>query len=123
MNMTSYRRPYPDITSVPTELAFGDVWNHEAIAKLIRKKSTNGEKPAFLFLGREEAALLKAHLAEAFGEESVLTVHGTYYLGLDVVTIDCERFVSVGGSKPSRAREMALPMSRSYAPNIWELRM
>jgi hypothetical protein len=72
------------------------------VSELIRSKCANGETPAFLFLGRKEAELLKKHLAEIFGEESVVTLNGTYYKGLDVVTIDCESFLATGGRKTIR---------------------
>jgi hypothetical protein len=103
MNAKEYRRPYPDTSTVPSELSFEDVWDGEAMSELIRSKSEHGEIPAFLFLGRKEVQLLKEYLAEVFGEESVVNLHGTYYMGLDVVTVDCERFLSTGGRKVSQA--------------------
>jgi hypothetical protein len=99
MNTTEYRRPYPDISTVPSELSFKDVWDGGAISKLIRSKSEGGETPAFLFLGRREAALLKEYLAEVFGEDSVTNLNGTYYMGLDVVTVNCETFLATAGRK------------------------
>ena len=80
--------PIPDLSSVPSELTFEESWDGEAVSELIRSKCSNGETPAFLFLGRKEAGLLQEHLAEAFGEDAVTTLAGTYYKGLDVVTID-----------------------------------
>ncbi|RYD48819.1 MAG: hypothetical protein EOP85_02825, partial [Verrucomicrobiaceae bacterium] len=90
----TYIRPYPDLSSVPSELSLEDTWDGEAVSELIRSKCANGETPAFLFLGRKEASLLKEHLAGIFGEESVTTLQGTYYMGLDVVPVDCEKFLS-----------------------------
>lgn len=77
-------------------------WDSGAVSELIRSKSIDGRAPSFLFLGRREAAMLKEHLAEVFGEESVVTLNGTYYLGLNVKTIHCESFFAIGGSKLSR---------------------
>jgi hypothetical protein len=102
MNITNHDLPYADLTSVPSELFFRNDWDGEAVSELIRSKSANGETPAFLFLGRREAKQLKEHLAEIFGEDSVVTLNGTYYKGLDVVTIDCESFLATGGRKAIR---------------------
>src|SRR6187401_755695 len=99
MNITEHPATYADISSVPSELSFTDAWDGDAVSKLIRSKCDHGETPAFLFLGRKEATLLKQHLAEIWGEESVVTLHGTYYKGLKVVTIDCESFLTTGGHK------------------------
>lgn len=113
MNITNHYRPYPDLISVPSEISFEECWDGEAVSELIRSKSANGETPAFLFLGRKETHLLKEHLAEIFGEESVVTLKGTYYKGLDVVTIDCESFLATGGRKAIRTLQD--PMSRRPA--------
>jgi hypothetical protein len=102
MNIIRHDRPYADLVSVPSELSFLDCWDGEAVSDLIRSKSADGETPAFLFLGRREAAMLREHLAEIFGEESVVTVNHTYYKGLNVVTIDCESFLATAGSKTIR---------------------
>lgn len=109
----TYHRPYPDLSTVPSELSLTDTWDGEAVSELIRSKCDNGETPAFLFLGRKEASLLKEHLAGIFGEESVVTLHGTYYMGLDVISIDCETFLSTGGRKAIRTLQD--PMSRRPA--------
>jgi hypothetical protein len=102
MNLNDRYPPIADHISVPSELSFEDVWDGEAVSELIRSKCEFGETPAFLFLGRKEAALLKEHLAEIFGEDSVITLYGTYYKGLEVVTIDCESFLATGGRKSIR---------------------
>jgi hypothetical protein len=102
MNLNDRYPPIADHISVPSELSFEDVWDGEAVSELIRSKCEFGETPAFLFLGRKEAALLKDHLAEIFGEDSVVTLYGTYYKGLEVVTIDCESFLATGGRKAIR---------------------
>jgi len=127
MNIIPSYRPYPDISTVPSELSFSDGWDGEAVSDLIRSKCDHGETPAFLFLGRKEALLLKEHLAETFGEESVVTLHGTYYMGLDVVTIDCESFLSTGGRKAIRTLQD--PMARRPAwrdretEALWQFRI
>lgn len=127
MNLTNHHPPYPDHISVPSELSFEDVWDGEAVSELIRSKCAHGETPAFLFLGRKEAALLKEQLAEIFGEESVVTLNGTYYKGLDVVTIDCESFLATGGRKAIRTLQD--PMSRRPAwrdaetETLWQFRL
>ena len=127
MNITNHYRPYADLISVPSELSFEECWDGEAVSELIRSKCENGESPAFLFLGRKEAHLLKEHLAEIFGEESVVTLNGTYYKGLDVVTIDCESFLATGGRKAIRTLQD--PMSRRPAwrdretEALWQFRI
>lgn len=94
--------PTADLLSVTSELDLGDVWDAEAVAELIRSKSDMGRGPTFIFLGRKEAALLKSHLAEVFGAEAVSTLHGTYYKGLEVITIGCESFLATAGCKMRR---------------------
>lgn len=87
-----------------------DTWDSPAVSALIRSKCDHGETPAFLFLGKKEALLLQQHLGEAFGPESVTTLHDTYYMGLDVIVIDCESFVFTGGRKT--VRTLQDPISR-----------
>lgn len=110
MNINDRNTPTADHLTVPSELSFEDVWDGEAVSELIRSKCDHGETPAFLFLGRKEAGLLKEHLAEIFGEDSVITLNGTYYKGLDVITIDCETFLATGGRKA--VRTLQDPISR-----------
>ena len=127
MNIKEYHTPYPDLSTVPSELSFAEAWDGGAVSELIRSKCDHGETPAFLFLGRKEALLLKEHLAETWGEESVVTLHGTYYMGLDVVTIDCESFLTTGGRKAIRTLQD--PMSRRPAwrdrevEALWQFRI
>jgi hypothetical protein len=127
MNIKEYHAPYPDLSSVPSELSFEGTWDGEAVSDLIRSKCDHGETPAFLFLGRKEALLLKEHLAETWGEESVVTLHGTYYMGLEVVPIDCETFITTGGRKAIRTLQD--PMSRRPAwrdrevDALWQFRI
>jgi hypothetical protein len=127
MNIRDHTLPYADHISVPSELSFEGSWDGEAVSELIRSKCDHGETPAFLFLGRKEAGLLKEHLAEIFGEDSVVTLNGTYYKGLDVVTIDCESFLATGGRKAIRTLQD--PMSRRPAwrdretESLWQFRI
>ena len=127
MNIKPYHAPYPDISMVPSELSFEDAWDGEAVSELIRSKCAHGETPAFLFLGRKEALLLKQHLAETWGEESVVTLQGTYYMGLDIVTIDCESFLTTAGRKAIRTLQD--PMARRPAwrdrevEALWQFRI
>ncbi len=127
MNIVDHHLAVPDISTVPSELSFTDVWDGEAVSELIRSKCDHGETPAFLFLGRMEAGLLKEHLAEIFGEESVTTLHGTHYKGLEVVSIDCESFLSTGGRKA--VRTLQDPISRRPAwrdantDTLWQFRI
>ena len=102
-NLPGERLFYPDLVSVPSEYFMEACWNSRAVSELIRSKSIGGRTPSFLFLGRREAAMLKEHLAGVFGHESVVTLNGTYYQGLNVKTIQCASFFAIGGSKISRA--------------------
>ena len=104
MNMTKHHLIYPDRIGVSSELVMDGRWDARAVSELIRTKCANGDVPSFLFLGRKEAALLKEHLAEVFGEDSVITLNGTYYMGLSVKTINCESFFAIGGSKTHRTQ-------------------
>lgn len=104
-----------------------DTWDTDGISSVIRSKSDHGETPAFLFLGRKEALLLQSHLAEVFGAESVSTLNDTYYMGLDVVVIDCDSFVYAGGRKT--VRTLQDPIARRPAwrdresEGLWQFRL
>ena len=102
MNIKLHHAPLPDVATVTPDLTLSETWDAEAVSDLIRSKSDYVEMPAFLFLGRKEALLLQQHLAEVFGAESVTTLNDTYYMGLDVVVIDCDSFLFAGGRKASR---------------------
>ena len=99
MKTTSYDKGYPDLATHPTEHKFGDHWDTVAVARLIRANSESGKSPSFLYLGRKESDLLRKHLADAFGEDSVPTLHDTYYMGLKVVIVDSHEYITTGGSK------------------------
>jgi hypothetical protein len=74
-------------------------WDTLTVARLIRENSNPDTSPAFLYLGRIEATLLRDHLANAFGGASVVTLHEMYYMGLKVVTVDADSYIQTGGSK------------------------
>lgn len=102
MNTQQHDNTFPDSATLAAELELDGVWNTSAVSDLIRSKCDNGETPAFLFLGRKEASLLRGHLAQAFGAEAVATLRDTYYMGLEVVEIEVESFVFTGGRKAVR---------------------
>jgi hypothetical protein len=94
--------PVPDAMSLVPELSMHDTWDSRAVSELIRSKCRFGETPAFLFIGKKEAELLREHLAEVFGAEAVATLHQTYYMGLEVVEIGCDSFLFTAGRKVIR---------------------
>lgn len=112
---------------VPSELALGETWDTEAISALIRSKCDHDETPAFLFLGKKEAGLLTGHLAQVFGEESVVTLNDTYYMGLDVIVLETESHVSTGGRKAVRTLQDPIarrPAWREAETNAqWQFRI
>ena len=108
MNTSHESAPFPDSSSLAPELVFGDYWSPFAVSELIRSKSAHGETPAFLYVGKKEVALLREHLAEVFGIESVSTLRDTYYMGLEVVEIECESFLFAGGRKAVRTLQQPL---------------
>lgn len=71
--------------------------------------------------------MLREHLAEIFGEESVVTLHGTYYKGLVVVMIGCESFLCTAGRKAIRTLQD--PIARRPAwrdeklDTLWRFRL
>ena len=127
MNIKHYHTPLPDVAMVTPDLTMSDTWDGVAVSELIRSKSDHGETPAFLFLGRKEALLLTQHLAGVFGAESVTTLNDTYYMGLDVVVIDCDSFLFAGGRKT--ARTLQDPIARRPAwrdresEGLWQFRL
>jgi len=92
----------PDTRRVPSQLIIRDGWNPAGISALIRSKCTLGQTPAYLVLGRRESELLREHLESALGPDTVPTVKGTYYMGLEVIPIDADSFVCVDGRKSAR---------------------
>ena len=123
-NLAGERLFYPDLISVPSDYFMETGWDFRAVSELIRSKCIDDRTPAFLFLGMREAAMLKEHLAEVFGEESVVTLNGTYYQGLNVKTIRCESFFAISGSKANRGRNMSRhPADRDgTTDSYWQFR-
>ena len=103
MKSIASKHAFPELFSNPTSHKFGDRWDSLAVARIIKENSGTGVSPAYLFLGRVEAELLRAHLGDAYGEEAVPTLHQVYYMGLKVVTIDAESYICTGGSKNIRS--------------------
>lgn len=91
-----------------SELRMFDRWNTESLRSLIIRKSAQGRKPAFLFVGQQEADLLRHHLGTAFGPESVHTLKNLYYMGLQVIELEIESFLRTAGMKRVRGLEEAL---------------
>jgi len=102
MNLRSPNTRLSDIPTPENQLVMNDAWDTEAISELIRSKCDHDETPAFLFLGQKEAGLLTEHLAQVFGEDAVVTLHDTYYMGLDVIVLETENHISTGGRKAVR---------------------
>lgn len=96
------KHAFPELFSNPTSHKFVGDWDSLAVARIIKENSGAGNSPAFLFLGRSEAELLRVHLGNAYGEEAVPTLNQIYYMGLKVVTIDAESYICTGGSKSVR---------------------
>jgi len=103
----------PEDHVVDPELSFEEIWDSAAVAELIRSKCDLAETPALLFLGKKEAKLLRDHLASVFDADEVMALKGTYYMGLEVVELDCETFLMTGGRKSSRVLQD--PISRRPA--------
>jgi len=101
----------PDTATLASEATLDDRWDAAVISQLIRSKSSHGETPAFLFLGRKEAALLRRHLQRAFGAEAVAS----------------PSFVFAGGRKS--ARILQDPIARRPAwrdreeSSLWRFRL
>ena len=91
-----------------SELRMIDCWNTEAMRALIHRKTSQGRKPAFLFLGRQEAELLRHHLGTAFGSDNVRSLKNVYYMGLEVREVDTESYLRTAGSKRVHGLEEAL---------------
>jgi len=109
------------------ELRMRDTWDARAVSELIRSKCRFGETPAFLFVGKKEAELLRAHLAEAFGAEAVTTLHQTYYMGLEVVEIGSDNFLFTAGRKAIRTLQDPISRRPEWRDReteaMWQLRI
>ena len=86
-------------TNIPRDLELKDKWDTSSLRALVDARCHEGRKPSHLFLGRNECALLKGHLGEAFGDEAVSTFNDLYYMGMSVVELNTESCVRVAGEK------------------------
>jgi hypothetical protein len=84
---------------IASELVLFHEWNTKALRELIERKSTAGRTPAFLFLGRQEAYLLRKNLGSVFGNESVRSLKNLYYMGLEVIEVNTDHFLRTAGMK------------------------
>ena len=82
-----------------SELHLGRAWRPDAIRELVKQKTSAGRKPAFLFLGKHEAGLLREHLGTNFGPESVRSLRNLYYQGMEVIELDTPSFLRTAGMK------------------------
>lgn len=91
----------PDETNfqLPCDVQLGEKWDTSALRAVVDRRCHAGRKPSHLFLGRKEASLLRKHLGEAFGEESVATFNDLYYMGMLVKELDTHSCVRVAGEK------------------------
>lgn len=97
---------FPDLFSRPSAHRFQGHWDSVAVSRIIRDHSTAQRSPSFLFLGREEAALLARHLTQAFGEDSITPdLNDIYYMGLRVIIVDAAQYISTGGAKDTRTNQ------------------
>lgn len=121
------RPHHMNVLSHESELQFGSEWDSSAMRELIRSKCSLGETPSFLFLGKAEAELLKAHLTIAFGEDAVPTLRGTYYMGLEVILVEPASFVYVGGRKTTRTLQDPIARRPAWREGItdsmWQLQL
>lgn len=88
-----------DAPRVPSEIFLHRQWDATRVRDLIAKKSGLGRQPAFLFLGKKEAALLREHLGEAFGAESVASLKDLYYLNMEIIELETPTFFRTAGLK------------------------
>lgn len=124
--MNSTLLPTPP-TNTDIDFQMTESWNSTVVSDLIRANSSPGESPAYLFVGHHEAALLRAHLGAAFGDESVASLKLLYYMGLEVVEIDLEHCLRVAGRKVARTTKEQLARRPAWrdreTDSLWHLRI
>ncbi len=106
--MTTLEAPAPAELKPRSELELTNTWDTDALRRLTNRKTADGRKPAFLFLGAREADLLREHLGAAFGPESVRTLKNLYYMGLEVVELEVESYFRTAGIKRVEGLKEAL---------------
>lgn len=99
----------PTALSEPrSELQMFDRWNSDALRALINRKTEEGAKPSYLFLGRTEANLLRQHLGTAFGTDSTKSLTNLFYMGLSVVEVEAESYLRTARAKRVEGLQEAL---------------
>ena len=91
--------PFPVPGKISSELEMEKAWDSAQVHDLIERKTRAGRQPAFLFLGKKEAALLRQHLGSAFGPDSVRSLRNIYYMGLEVIELNTDQFLRTAGMK------------------------
>ena len=84
---------------LPCDVQLDDKWDTSALRAVVDKRCHAGRKPSHLFLGRKESMLLRKHLGDAFGPETVETFNDLYYMGMLVTELDTPSCVRVAGEK------------------------
>ena len=100
--------PIEEEDIVNSELELEDIWDTAAIRNLIKEKSAAQRTPAFLFLGHHEAQLLRENIGAAFGPSSVQSLKNLYYMGLEIIEVDTDRFLRTAGNKRVKSFRDAL---------------
>ena len=109
---TTLKGTYPTKTARGySELKLVYRWESDEVRRLVERKSAAGKKPAYLFLGRYEAELLRHHLGTAFGPESVQSLKNSYYMGMKVIELDTESYLRTAGAK--RVEGLAEALNRN----------
>ena len=88
-----------DVAQIQSELKLANEWDTLAIRQLIETKTAANRTPICLFLGNQEAHLLRVHLKAAFGPDAVQSLKSLYYMGLEVVEVDTDSFLRTAGAK------------------------
>ena len=97
-----------DEDKATSELKFETSWDAVALRDLIKKKSAAQRTPAFLFLGKHEAMLLRVHLNADFGPSAVRSLKNLYYMGLEVIELNTDSFLRTAGGKRVKAFQDSL---------------
>ena len=84
-------------------------WDPVHVRDLLRKAQAEGQRPARLELGEQQANAFRAFLAKAYGEDGLFVLKDTYYLGLEVVQVEADSHLAVSGAKTHDAWEGDLP--------------
>jgi hypothetical protein len=84
---------------LPRDVVLIDKWDTSALRAVVDRRCHANRKPSHLFLGKAESTLLREHLGEAFGAESVATFNALYYMGMLVIELDTPSCFRVAGEK------------------------